>query len=149
MIFPLQHYHHNHNNHHLFFHFIIIIIINIIICFSSSSSSYDFPLHNNHHHHHTIFPLHHHHNHHHMFFPLHRHKNPACGVFGPVTSSGPINVPEALSGVVLGFERLVIPHAVILNTLQSQLQQPGRFFPLLISNIHALLILSVGTAFVC
>jgi hypothetical protein len=84
-----------------------------------------------------------------MFFSLHHHNHPACGVFSPVKSSGPINVLEALSGDVLGFERPVIPYAEVLNTLKSQLQQPGRFFLLLISNIHAILILSVDTTFVC
>jgi len=50
---------------------------------------------------------------------------------------------------VLSYERLVIPHGEFLNTLKSQLQQPGRFSSLLVSNIHSFFILSVDTAFVC
>jgi len=87
-----------------------------------------------------FLPLHHHHHHHH-------HRD--CRVFGPLTSAVSINVLEVFREVVLGYERVVIPHGEILNTLKYQLQQPGRFFPLLISNIHSLLILSVDTAFLC
>jgi len=66
-----------------------------------------------------------------------------------VTSSGSSNSLEVFRGVVLGFERLAIPHGEILSTLWAKLQQPGRLFPPLISNIHSLLILSVDTVFVC
>jgi hypothetical protein len=51
-------------------------------------------------------------------------------VVGPLRSSGSINVLEVFRRDVLGFEGLVIPHGEILNTLKSQLQQPGVFFPL-------------------